>query len=156
MTDAGPIPTGELPEGWVSAGGDFDFRHPATGLAVRADRRTGDADAETAGAARAWRVAFERHVGEVTDRRTVGAVTTHDAAVDAVLSCMRRVTDGPRGGGARGRAGRGAPEDPRRTALSTFAADVSLHDPVPTATDGGGPVDEVAYARAWMAKLDNT
>ncbi len=127
----------------MSSGADFEFEHPATGLAVGADRRPGDADAEAAGASCAWRVWYERHAGEATERRTVGAVTTRDAAVDAVLSCMRRVSDDA----AEDREGC------RLAALSTLAAGVSLHDPVPTADNSGGPVDEVAYARSWVERL---
>lgn len=138
MTDAEPIPAGTLPRGWVSAGAEFAFENPTAGLAVRADRRTDDADAGIAGAPTAWRVWYERRVGETTECRTVGTVCTREEAVDGLLRCMRRVSDG----GAEGL---------RWVALSTLASEVTLRDAVPTA-DGG--VDDAAYAASWAAKLD--
>ena len=157
MTDAGPIRTGELPKGWVSAGDGFEFEHPAAGLTVCADRRPGDADAEMAGAPGPWRVWYERWVGEATERRTVGCVTTRDAAVNGLLACMRRVSDSPAthadgGGSAASRAA--ASDDCRWISLSTLADGVSLRDAVPMGADGGTPVDETAYARSWAEKLD--
>ena len=145
MTDSVSIPEGLLPDGWVPADGDLAFVHSTAGVAVCADRQPDDAAGAT-GAPCGWRVWYERRAGEATEFRTVGTVTTRDAAVDALLSCMRRVS-----GGA---AGPNTPAlvDGRWAALSTLAEGVTLHDAVPTA-DGDGGVDEASYARSWAAKL---
>ena len=156
MTDAGPIPTGALPRGWVSAG-EFEFEHPTAGIVVWADRRPDEVGAGTTGAPSTWRVRYERQVGEATERQTVGVVTTRDAAVDGLLSCMRRVSDGPdthADGGGTAASGASAPDDTRWVSLSTLADGVSLRDAVPSEADGRAPVDEVAYARTWAARLD--
>ena len=176
MTASGSIPDEVLPDGWAPAGDDLTFEHTAAGLAVCADREPGDA-AGTTGAPCGWRVWYERRVGEATECWTVGTVTTRDAAIDALLSCMRRVSAGPAE-----RPGRtllpetdadttvrlsatdesrdastdfpDAPVDGRWTALSTLADGVALRDAVPTVADGEGGVDAAAYARSWAAKLD--
>ena len=147
MTASGSIPDGVLPKGWVPThGGDgLVFERPAAGLVVGTDRQLEDAPGTT-GAPCGWRVWYERRVGEATERRTVGAVTTRDAAVDALLACMRRVCDEMTGES-------NAPVDGRWVTLSTFAEGVRFRDPVPAA-DGEGGVDEVSYARSWTAKLD--
>lgn len=150
MTDAGPIPTGDLPKGWVSADAGLTFDHRTAGLRVYADRCPGDADAEMAGASEAWWVWYERRVGETTERRRVGTVTTRDAAVDGLLTCMRRVSDGatPRSDG--GAPSAAAPEDCRWAALSTLAEGVSFRDAIPSAE---GDVNAASYARSWTERL---
>ena len=138
--------------------GDFEFEHPTAGIAVCADRRPDEVGAGTTGAPSTWRVRYERRMGEVTERRTVGVVTTRDAAVDGLLSCMRRVSDGldthADGGGGTVASGASAPDGARWVSLSTLADGVSLRDAVPSESDGRAPVDEVTYARAWAARLD--
>ena len=166
MTDSGPIPTGALPKGWTPAGDDLTFEHPPDGLEVCADRRPEDA-AETAGAPCAWKVRYERRVGEATERRTVGTVTTRDAAVDALLSCMRRVSGGPTAepesgpdpnsrsnsdAGGAAASSESATVDGRWASLSTLADGVSLRDSVPATAEEGA--DAASYARSWAAKLD--
>ena len=144
---SGSMPEGVLPDGWVPADGDLAFEHATAGVAVCADRQPEDAVGAT-GAPCGWRVRYERRAGEATERRTVGAVTTRDAAVDALLSCMRRVS----GGAAEPDAPTSV--DGRWAALSTLAAGVTLHDSVPTADDEDGDgVDEPSYARSWATKL---
>lgn len=149
MTEGGQIPAGELPRGWVSVDAGPTFEHRTTGIRVYADRCPDDVDVVVSGASEAWRVWYERRVGETTECRCVGTVTTRDAAVDGLLSCMRRVSDGPAPRSDGGAAG--APEDCRWVALSTLAEGVSLRDGVPVAEEGA---DAASYARSWAERLD--
>ena len=140
------MPDGALPDGWSPTGDGLVFEHPAAGLVAGVDRQPEDVTGAT-GAPPGWRVWYERRAGEATERRTVGTVTTRDAALDALLSCMHRVSDGENAPSDT------VPVDGRWAALSTLAAGVTLHDAMPAAADGDG-VDEAAYARSWAAKLD--
>ena len=146
MPASGTIPDGVIPDGWTTAGDSLTFEHPAAGLVAGVDRQPEDV-VGTTGAPCGWRVWYERRVGEATECRTVGTVTTRDAAVDALLSCMRRVS-------GEKTAGPNPPVDVRWTALSTLAEGATLHDSVPPATDGEGGVDTASYAQSWLAKLD--
>ena len=146
MTASDTIPDGVVPDGWTAAGDDLVFEHPAAGLIAGVDRQPEDS-VGTTGAPCGWRVWCERRVGEATECRTVGTVTTRDAAVDALLSCMRRVS-------GEKTAKPNEPVDGRWTALSTLAEGATLRDSVPPAADGEGGVDTASYARSWVAKLD--
>ena len=146
MIASGTIPDETLPDGWAPTGDGLVFKCPTSELVAGVDRQREDA-AGTTGAPCGWEVWYERRAGEATERQTVGAVTTRDAAVDALLSCMRRVS-------GEKTAESDTPVDGRWTALSTLAEGVTLRDSIPAAADGEGGVDAASYARSWVTKLD--
>jgi hypothetical protein len=117
----------KLPVGWVRAQSQDDavaFRHGKTGLILEVIRTETELGSPGLNLGRGWELRYRRRIGEARSVRSIVQVTTVTTAVDALFSCMERITETDR-----------TADIDREVDLHDLFDDITLPNAVPPASD---------------------
>lgn len=104
VADQDPIPSEALPPRWGLAercGDRFVYRYSRPPIELIADSTLADRSHPGLGLCRCWELRYRYFLSDRTIRRSIGRVSTRQAAVDGLLECMRCIhetvstADGP-------------------------------------------------------------
>ncbi|MFB1064394.1 hypothetical protein [Natrinema sp. H-ect4] len=94
VTDQDPIPPEALPPRWGLAelcDDQFVYRHSRPPIELIADCTLADGSHPGLGLCRCWELRYRYFLTDRTICRSIGRVSTREAAVDGLLECMRSI-----------------------------------------------------------------